>query len=84
MATTKREEILGKDGKPLFPGGLWKRTHKDNGFRTFEDENGKTYWLNDGEKDYVLPFVTVSKRNENGVFEKTYDSRCDLPPTDEA
>jgi hypothetical protein len=27
----------------------------------------------------VLPFITVSERNENGIFETTFDSRCNPP-----
>ena len=42
------------------------------------DAGGK-YWLNEGERDYVLPFITVSERNENGIFETTFDSRCNPP-----
>jgi len=76
---TECEEILDASGKSLFPGGLWRRKSKNNGFRVYMDEHGKKYWLNEGERDYVLPFIMVSERNENGVFETVYDSRCNPP-----
>ena len=85
MATkNKLQEVLGADGNPLFPGGLWRRTSKDNGFKVYEDETGRKYWLNDGERDYTLPHVTVGKCTENGTVEIVYDSRCTPPPTGKA
>ena len=79
MAKSEYEEIVDAEGKPLFHGRLRRRKGADSGFKIYEDDSGKKYWLNDGERDYVLPFVTVSRRKENGRFETVYDSRC-VPP----
>ena len=74
------EEIMDADGNSLFPGGLWRRTGNDNGFKIYEDEHGKKYWINgSGERDYELPYITVGKRTENGSVEMMYDSRCNPP-----
>lgn len=73
------KEILDAEGKPLFHGRLRRRKGADNGFRIYEDEQGQKYWLNEGVRDYVLPYVTVGRRKENGRFETTYDSRRDPP-----
>jgi hypothetical protein len=63
MATRKKntEEVLDANGKSLFPGGLWRHKSKDNGFRVYEDDHGKKYWLNDGERDYDLPYIIVGR-----------------------
>lgn len=71
------EEVLDWKGNPI--PGLSRRRVKDTGFRTYRDEHGAEYWLNEGERDYELPFLTVSERNESGIFETVYDSRCSPP-----
>ena len=78
------EEILGADGKSLFKGGLWRRKSTNNGFKVYEDEHGKKYWLNGGERDYVLPYITVGKCKENGTPAICYDSRCSPPLLEQA
>ena len=78
--TTKfnvKGEMLDWNGNPI--PGVYRRKSKDNGFRIYEDGHGKKYWINEGERDYVLPFLTVSECNENGLFEIVYDSRCSRP-----
>lgn len=76
-ATRKNDEALDWRGNPI--PGVYRRTVKDTRFRVYADEHGKKYWLNEGERDYMLPFLTVSERNENGTFETVYDSRCSPP-----
>lgn len=73
-----KQKVLDWHGNPV--PGVYRHKVKDTGFRIFKDEHGKEYWLNEGERDYVLPFLTVSERNESGVFETVYDSRCSPPP----
>jgi len=76
MAKSKTvcEQVLDWNGNPI--PGVFRHTGHDTGFRIFKDEHGKAYWLNEGERDYTLPFLTVSERNESGLFETVYDSRC--------
>lgn len=74
---TNSQQVLDWNGN-LIPGVLL-RAVRDTRFRVYKDENGKEYWMNEGERDYVLPFLTVSERNESGVFETVYDSRCSPP-----
>lgn len=53
--------------------------HEKHG-RIKTDGGGKKYFVGaDGKPDYELPFLIVEKRNENGIFEKVYDSRCEKP-----
>ncbi len=80
MAKSKNKctEVLDWHGNPI--PGLVLRTDVTTGFKTYEDEHGKKYWMNEGERDYEFPFVTVSERNENGVYETVFDSRCNPPP----
>ena len=71
------EQILDWNGNPI--PGVYHHKVKNTGLRIYTDEQGKKYWLNEGERDYVLPFLTVSERNESGVFETVFDSRCSPP-----
>ena len=71
------EQVLDWNGKSI--PGVVRRKVKNTKFRVYKDENGKAYWLNEGKPDYVLPFLTVSERNENGIFETVFDSRCSQP-----
>ena len=74
------EEVLDADGKSLFPGGLWRQTGKISGFKIYRDKRGRKFWINEsGDRDYELPYLTVSKRTENGSVETIYDSRCNPP-----
>ena len=71
------EQLLDWNGNPI--PGVIRRTVKDTKFRIYKDENGKEYWMNDGKRDYELPFLTVLERNESEIFETVYDSRCRPP-----
>jgi hypothetical protein len=73
----KSNEVLDWYGNPI--PGVYHRTNNDNRFKIYEDEHGKKYWLNEGERDYELPYLVVSKRNGNGASETVYDSRCNPP-----
>jgi len=77
MAKSKCEEVSEWKDNPI--PGLIRRRVKDTGFRIHKDEQCREYWLNEGERDYDLAFLTVSERNESGVFEIVYDSRCSPP-----
>jgi hypothetical protein len=74
---TECKEVLDWNGHPI--PGLCFRTGVNTGFKTYADEQGKNYWMNEGERDYELPFIKVSRRNENGVYATVFDSRCSLP-----
>jgi hypothetical protein len=78
MAKPKCEPLLDWRGKPI--AGVWRHRGKKTGFKTYTDEQGKEYWINDGERDYDLPFLKVSERNENGIYETVFDSRYSPPP----
>jgi hypothetical protein len=74
---SKQRPLLDWHGKVV--SGVIVHTVKNSKFKIRTDENGKDYWLNEGERDYELPFLKVSERKENGAFEIVYDSRC-CPP----
>jgi hypothetical protein len=70
------KEVLDWYGNPI--PGIVRCRRKDTGFRVYEDEHGKEYWMNEGKRDYHLPFLKVSDAETGQVV---YDSRCE-PPTD--
>jgi hypothetical protein len=79
MAAQSKEQPL-KDWHGNVVPGVVLRSTKNTGFKVRTDENGRPYWMNDGRRDYELPFLKVSERNESGTFETAYDSRCSPPP----
>lgn len=73
--TEKNENVNRRGYWPVF-GGVWQNIST---VEILPDERGKLYWLNDGKRDFAIPFVTVERCNESGILETLYDSRYDQP-----